>query len=350
MPMLEAYGMTEASHQMASNPLPPARAHARLGRHPDRRRDPHRRRGRARRRRRRAGRGRDPRPGRDARLPRERRGERRAPSSTAGSAPATRARFDGRLPAARRAAQGDDHPRRREHLAVRGRGGAARRTRGVARPSASASRTRSTASSSARAVALERRRRGATLRRALPGAPRGVQGARASSTSSTRSRGRRPARCSGRAWPRYFGERRMRFAVLGAGAIGAYVGAALARGGADVDADRPRRAPRGDAARRRAGAQPARRLRGASARRPTTSPRSPTPTSSFIGAEGVQPAGARAADRRRCCGRDAAVIAGAERHPVVVLPVASAARSTGTVARERRPRRRRLARDRARGA
>ena len=25
-PVLEAYGMTEASHQMASNPLPPARA------------------------------------------------------------------------------------------------------------------------------------------------------------------------------------------------------------------------------------------------------------------------------------------------------------------------------------
>ena len=24
MPLLEAYGMTEASHQMASNPLPPA--------------------------------------------------------------------------------------------------------------------------------------------------------------------------------------------------------------------------------------------------------------------------------------------------------------------------------------
>ena len=32
VPMLEAYGMTEASHQMTSNPLPPARAGARLGR------------------------------------------------------------------------------------------------------------------------------------------------------------------------------------------------------------------------------------------------------------------------------------------------------------------------------
>ena len=44
MPMLEAYGMTEASHQMTSNPLPPAAAAAGLGRglrrggRPDRRR------------------------------------------------------------------------------------------------------------------------------------------------------------------------------------------------------------------------------------------------------------------------------------------------------------------------
>ncbi len=31
-PVVESYGMTEAAHQMASNPLPP-RAQARLGRH-----------------------------------------------------------------------------------------------------------------------------------------------------------------------------------------------------------------------------------------------------------------------------------------------------------------------------
>ena len=31
-PVLEAYGMTEASHQMASNPLPPATRKAGLGR------------------------------------------------------------------------------------------------------------------------------------------------------------------------------------------------------------------------------------------------------------------------------------------------------------------------------
>ena len=49
VPMIEAYGMTEASHQMASNPLPPGGARAGLGRRPGGRRDPHRRRGRARR-------------------------------------------------------------------------------------------------------------------------------------------------------------------------------------------------------------------------------------------------------------------------------------------------------------
>ncbi len=32
-PVIESYGMTEAAHQMASNPLPPSRAQARLGRH-----------------------------------------------------------------------------------------------------------------------------------------------------------------------------------------------------------------------------------------------------------------------------------------------------------------------------
>ena len=33
VPVIESYGMTEASHQMASNPLPPAARHAGLGRH-----------------------------------------------------------------------------------------------------------------------------------------------------------------------------------------------------------------------------------------------------------------------------------------------------------------------------
>ena len=40
-PVLEAYGMTEASHQMCSNPLAAARAQTRLGRPGDRRQDRH---------------------------------------------------------------------------------------------------------------------------------------------------------------------------------------------------------------------------------------------------------------------------------------------------------------------
>ena len=117
----------------------------------------------------------------------------------------------------------------------------------------------------------------------------------------------------------------MRFAVLGAGAIGAYVGAALARGGADVtliargehlramQADGVTvTSPRGDfdahppatddldVARRRR-----RRLR-----RP----------------QGLQPARARAAHRRRAAARSCRD-RGAERHSVVVLPVATRARS-----------------------
>ena len=87
-PLLEAYGMTEASHEMAANPLPPRRrvlgsvgvptgAEIR-----DRRRARPRRPG---------GRGRDPRAGRDVGLPRERPGQRRGVHRTVGSGPATRA-------------------------------------------------------------------------------------------------------------------------------------------------------------------------------------------------------------------------------------------------------------------
>ena len=43
-PVLEAYGMTEAAHQMASNPLPPGGTQARIGRAGDRR--PHQHHGR----------------------------------------------------------------------------------------------------------------------------------------------------------------------------------------------------------------------------------------------------------------------------------------------------------------
>ncbi len=80
MPMLEAYGMTEASHQMASNPLPPRRAQAGLGRacRPAPRSGSSTRPA-TRSRRGRAGRGRDPGAGRHRRLPRQ--PARRTPSS-----------------------------------------------------------------------------------------------------------------------------------------------------------------------------------------------------------------------------------------------------------------------------
>ena len=93
-PVIEAYGMTEAAHQMTTNPLPPRRAQAGLGRH--RRRAARSRSwttdgapaaaGRGRR-------GRDPRPERDRRATRPtRRPTPRLLRRAAGSAPATRAR------------------------------------------------------------------------------------------------------------------------------------------------------------------------------------------------------------------------------------------------------------------
>ena len=83
------------------------------------------------------------------------------------------------------------------------------------------------------AVSLTGRRRLQRADRPLPGAARGVQGA---------ERDPHPRRDSADAHrqapaPAHRGPLRrslMRFAVVGAGAIGAYVGAALARGGADV--------------------------------------------------------------------------------------------------------------------
>ena len=128
----------------------------------------------------------------------------------------------------------------------------------------------------------------------------------------------------------------MKFAVLGAGAIGAYVGAALA-------ARRRRRHARSRAARTCAAMQsngvrvrqPARRLH-----RPPGGDRRPRRPSAdadvvFVGAEGLQPAGARAPPRRGCCRPGRAGDLGAERHPLVVLPVAPGPLD-GTVL-ERRP-------------
>ena len=125
-PVLEAYGMTEAAHQMASNPLPPgARKPGSVGpgtdvgisimdgeRHAAAA-------GRARR-------------GRASTAPTSSRGYENNPEANATSF------FDGwfrtgdqgyprrrRLPDARRPAEGDDQPRRREDLAARDRRGAA---------------------------------------------------------------------------------------------------------------------------------------------------------------------------------------------------------------------------------
>ena len=136
---------------------------------------------------------------------------------------------------------------------------------------------------------------------------------------------------------RSVGGRRVRFAILGAGAIGAYVGAALARGGSDVTLIARGAHLQAHAGARRPGAEPARRLRGAPGRdrRPRRDLRR---RRRLHRAEGPQPARARAADRRRpeaWGGRDRRP----ERHPVVVLPVAPGA-ARGHRARVGRPRRR----------
>ena len=257
--------MTEASHQMASNPLPPgARKPGSVG-VADRRRDPHRRRRR-------------PRlsppgeagevvirgPGRHGRLPQQPRGERRRRSSTAGSAPATAARFDadgylrleGRLKEMILRGGENISPYEIEEVLLAHPAVADAICFGID--------DEKYGERVGAAVALARRRRRARADRPLPRAARRVQGARG------RPRARRdPAHADrqGAAQARRrraLGGRRMRFAVLGAGAIGAYVGAALARGGSDVTLIARGAHLRAMQARRRAGAEPARRLRGAS--------------------------------------------------------------------------------------
>ena len=123
-PVIEAYGMTEASHQMASNPLPPAQRKpgtvGRRGRSRDRRSWTMRAAAGGRRNRR----DRDPRRQRDGRLREQSRSQRRGvhrwlvPHRRPGRA---RRR---RLPQHHRPAEGDHQPRRREDLAARGRRGA----------------------------------------------------------------------------------------------------------------------------------------------------------------------------------------------------------------------------------
>ena len=138
-----------------------------------------------------------------------------------------------RLPHARRPPQGDDPARRREHRARRRSRTCCALTRRWSTPRASGSPTRSTASWSPCRGLAQRRGRRQRADRPLPGAARGVQGAERDPHPR-----RDPADRHRQApAPAHRGPLRrslMRFAVVGAGAIGAYVGAALARGGADV--------------------------------------------------------------------------------------------------------------------
>jgi oxalate---CoA ligase len=93
-PLIESYGMTEATHQMASNPLPPAvRKPGTVGRAagPEVAIMAEGRHAAAARHRREHRRDRHPRPQRDHRLREQPQGQRRGFHSTAGSAPATRA-------------------------------------------------------------------------------------------------------------------------------------------------------------------------------------------------------------------------------------------------------------------
>ncbi len=240
--------MTEATHQMTSNPLPPgARVPGSVGVPtgveigimdeggtllPTG-----------------SGRGGDPRPERDARLPRTTPRPTPPRSSTAGSAPATGASSTRRLPAPRGADQGADQPRRREDLAPRDRRGL------LGHPAV------------AEAVCFgvpTRVRRGGRRRRSL------LDGeATAELISYCRERlaefkvpetihVRRtiPRTATGKVQRRRVGE------LVAGGEAANEVrhrrrrrdrrdtsGRALARGGEDVDADRPRPAPGGDAGR-----------------------------------------------------------------------------------------------------
>ena len=125
-PVLEAYGMTEAAHQMSSNPLPPAaRMPGSVGRGTDVQHQHHGRRGQASPDRR-ARRGRHQGPQRHPRLREQSRGQRHVvrrwlvPDRRSGLPRRER------LPHADRTPEGDDQSRRREDLAARDRRGAAR--------------------------------------------------------------------------------------------------------------------------------------------------------------------------------------------------------------------------------
>ena len=155
VPVIEAYGMTEASHQMTCNPLPPAVDQAGLGRasRPASRSailDAHEQRAAARRARRGVDQGRHDRR-RLREQPDRQRGRvhrRMVPHRRRGHA---RRR---RLPVPHRPPEGADQPRRREDLTARDRRGAAATPGGRRGGARSRSRTTSSARRSARAVVL----------------------------------------------------------------------------------------------------------------------------------------------------------------------------------------------------
>ena len=271
--------MTEASHQMTSNPLPPARAPRGLGRHPGRGRDPDRRRARA------AtspagaaGRGRDPRPRRHARLPRQR-------------AANAEAFFDGWF------RTGDEGALEDGYLRLRGRlkemiirGGENISPHEIeavllAHPHVGEAvafgvdddKYGQTVAAAVVLTGAAGRRGAARARAPVAG---GVQGARHDPRPrrDPEDADRQGAALAHARAPR--GRRRVRFAVLGAGAIGAYVGRGARPRRRRRRPDRPRRASAGDGRARacasRARAETSRRTR----RPPTTSRRSPRPTSS----------------------------------------------------------------------
>ena len=155
-----------------------------------------------------------------------------------------------RLPHHHRPAQGDHQPRRREDLAARGRrvlhgpsgGGAGRHLR-ACRTTSWARRWRRP-SCCARAQAATSGSCATSRPRSSP-----TSRCRARSSSWPRSRRARPASCSASAWPRSWASRSMkRSAIFGAGAIGGLLGARLAAGGVEVSAHRARAASRGDRA------------------------------------------------------------------------------------------------------
>ena len=258
--------MTEAAHQMASNPLPPGRAQARLGRAGHRRArsaswtprasicQP-------------GERGEVVIQGAERRSTATRTTPRPTPrrSSTAGSAPATRASSTPTATDAGRPHQGADQPRRREDLAARDRRGAARASRrgrgGVpsacrTRPGARRSRRRSccaTRPPSAELLAYCKERLADFKRPKQIHITDADPAHRHRQDSAARRRRRRSLRDG------------VKIVIAGAGAIGGYIGAQLARAGADVVlfARGPHLA--GDAGARPARRQRRRRLRGPAA-------------------------------------------------------------------------------------